>query len=954
LLRPERPNINHYKSLQYVRSMTVERWRQIESIYHSALDRSPDERAGFIAEACKDDPNLRNEVEDLVRRDESPGWSLRNSPVSDSAGEPGTQLAKGDRLGPYEIVDAIGSGGMGVVYRAIDTRLGRSVAVKTSRGPFSDRFAREARTVAALNHPNICTLYDTGPDYLVMELIEGPTLADRISKGPLAFDEALRIARQIADAIETAHENGIVHRDLKPANIKFRADGSVKVLDFGLAKSFTRPEPSEDSHEIRLSGMILGTAAYMSPEQALGQEVDKRSDIWAFGVVLYEMLTGSQPFDGMADIVQKEPDLTKVPERVRRLLRLCLEKDPTKRLRGLGDWAYFIDSDAIRTRSAPHPLGGFAWLALPAILIAVVIVVLWAFWSRISTPAHAVRFEIPIPDNVQFDEYLALSPDGRKLVFNATGGQTGLWLRDLDKLEWRRLPGTEGGRSPFWSPDSRFIGFAVGKELRKVNVAGGFPQTLAVIETLASAGAWNKDGVIVFGGRGVGGLHKVADTGGPVTDLTHAEGHGRFDNFPSFLPDQKHFLYLASGDPGYQGVYIGSIDAGPATEPPVRPEARLLANAFSASYVDGNILFVRNGALIMQRFDAGRLALSGDPVRIADQVATVRHYSVFSAIPGALAYRTGVSSGNNQFHWFDRDGKMIGTVPPPNLNPRLSRDGTRAIVSDSENNVGGDYWILDVATGASTRLTFPAGPGQGHTILASSALCSACPGLWSPDGSSVLFPGGKEQDSILEKAADGSGPEHVWLTEPGASHGVDDISPDRRFLIYLKRGNGSKAGLWALALDASRRRTRLSDATSATFHGRLSPDGRWLTYATDESGRSELYVRPFIGGGPNAPALGTGRWQISRGGTSTAVRWRADGKELYYMDANDVIQAVEVDGRGPAFQIGASRPLFTAPCACGFDVMPDGKRFLMGSPSGAGGKAPITVVLNWQSELKTR
>src|SRR5581483_7935051 len=312
--------------------MTAERWSRIEAIYHSALERPPHERAAFIADACGSDPDLRNEVEDLVRRDESPGWSLRESPVWDASAAPQAQLAKGDRLGPYEIDDIIGSGGMGVVFRAVDTRLKRNVAIKTSRDPFSDRFAREARTIAALNHPNICTLYDTGPDYLVMEWIEGPTLADRIRKGPLPFEEAMRIARQIADAIETAHDNGIVHRDLKPANIKLRLDGSVKVLDFGLAKSLARPE-HPDSQELRLSGMILGTAAYMSPEQALGQEVDKRSDIWAFGVVLYEMLTGSRPFDGdttsecIADIVRREPDLSKLPARVRRLIALCLEKD---------------------------------------------------------------------------------------------------------------------------------------------------------------------------------------------------------------------------------------------------------------------------------------------------------------------------------------------------------------------------------------------------------------------------------------------------------------------------------------------------------------------------------------------------------------------------------------------------------------------------------------------------
>jgi serine/threonine protein kinase len=931
--------------------MTAERWRQIEAVYHSALERSPHDRAVFIADACQGDPDLRNEVEDLVRRDESSKGNLLESPPWGTAIERSASLPRGARLGPYEIVDTIGSGGMGFVFRAIDTRLGRSVAIKTSRGPFSDRFAREARTIASLNHPNICTLYDTGPDYLVMELIEGPMLSDRIAQGPLSASEALPIARQIAAAVEAAHDAGIIHRDLKPANIKIRPDGSVKVLDFGLAKSTVQPEITADSLQLKVSGFVVGTAAYMSPEQALGRNVDKRCDVWAFGVVLYEMLTGCRPFAGdtasdcVAAIVRNEAELSTVPVPFRRLIGLCLQKDSRKRLRSLGDWERFIDRDEVRTRSVPRPLRRFAWLALPAIVVAAA----WAFWFSLSTPAHAVRFEIPIPDNVQFDEYLSLSPDGRKLVFNATGGQTGLWLRDLDKLEWRRLPGTEGGRSPFWSPDSRFVGFAVGREIKKVNVASGLPQTLAAIGTPAGNGAWNKDGIIVFGGKGTGGLHRVADTGGPVTDLTHPEGRGRFDNVPSFLPDRKHFLYLSAGSPDYQGIYIGSIDAGPATQ----PGERLINNAFSAGYVDGRILFVRNGALMMQRFDAARLALQGDPVRVAEHVATVRHYSVFSAIPGALVYRTGISA-NDQLNWFDREGKVMGAVPPPNLNPRLSRDGTRIFVSNSEGNVGGDYWIRDVATGASTRLTFQSSPGLAHTSSPSAAVCGGCPGVWSPDGASVFYPGGKDQDAIFEKAADGSGPERELLTEPGSYHGTDDISPDRRFLIYLKRRADAKSELWALTLDGSRRRTRLFDATSATLHGRLSPDGRWLTYATDESGRDELYVRPFIGSGPNAPAPGPGRWQITKNGTASAARWRADGRELYYLDGNDVVQAVEVDGSGPAFQVGASHPLLTAPCSCGFDVAPDGKRFLLRASPGAGGRAPITVVLNWQTELSAR
>jgi len=942
--------------LKYSDIVTAERWRQIEEIFNSALECPPEQRGAFLTHACKGDDELRKEIEDLVLREESPGWKLPEHPAWVTPEPPAGPFAPGTRLGPYEIVEAIGAGGMGLVFRAIDTRLGRSVAIKTSREPLSDRFEREARTIASLNHPNICTLYDTGPDYLVMELIEGPTLADRLRKGPLALDEALNIARQIAAALEAAHEKGIVHRDLKPANIKFRPDGSVKVLDFGLAKSGAESEPSADSIGIRLSGLILGTAAYMSPEQALGQDLDKRSDIWAFGVVLYEMLAGCRPFAGatasdcLAAVVQREPDLTEVPFRVRRLVDLCLEKDPRKRLRDLGDWEHLLDPEPSQPAPpAASPWRKIAWVAIPALLAAAVAVGALSF--RPATPARATRFQVSLPENVYFQQFVSVSPDGQNLAFTATGEQGGLWIHNLDTLAWRRLPGTELARTVFWSPDSRFLAFTTrdwnGSEVKKIDTAGGPP--VAIYSTSQGrplyTGAWNRNGDMVFGG--FAGFGKLPAGGGADTPLTSVDrargevGHA----YPAFLPDGKHFIYLIAGPASVAGMYAGSVDDRPGAQ----PRQRILAARSAAVYTGGRLLYLRDDTLMAQPFDAGRLSLVGSPVPLAEHVQAIGWASVFSASPAVLAYRSGTASLGRQLTWLDRQGNEIGAVGEPNSDNdiKLSPDQTSAaMVGAAENSTAPDIWLIDFARGTRTRLTFD---------------LNADSPVWSPDGSRIFFSSGPKLETISWKAAGGAGSERELLKEPGRFHYPTSISPDGHFLIYFtmpkRAGPGVPGQVWALPLATHGQPIHLLGSQFSENRAAISPDGRWIAYRSNESGKFEVYVRSVVTSDSGRLSLGEGKWQASRdsGEVPPALPiWSHDSRELFYMSSQEIIFSVPVDGSHASQPLGSPSALFTAPCSCGFDVSADGRRFLVRGEAGAGAKMPITVVLNWQAELKGR
>jgi eukaryotic-like serine/threonine-protein kinase len=865
-------------------------------------------------------------------------------------------LSAGDKLGPYEILALIGAGGMGQVYRAHDPRLRRDVAVKVSAERFSERFEKEARAIASLNHPNVCTLHDVGPNYLVMELVEGETLADRIKHGAIPLEEALRIAEQIAAALGVAHDKGITHRDLKPGNIILTPGSVVKVLDFGLAKTGGTPAAqSDNSPTVTMgatqAGVILGTAAYMAPEQARGKEVDKRADIWAFGVVLYEMLTGKKLFKGddlsetLASVIKEEPKLDRVPVKVQRLLRSCLEKDPKQRLQAIGDWRLLLDvgqvSDLpLRASGLRRSLVAAAALAI----LAALGVAGWMLWTKLQPPAQLSRFEVALPENVTFSQYVSVSPDGRKLAFNSTGQKSGLWIRDLDALEWRQLQGTENAVSPFWSPDSKFLGFGVGNQLKKIDVSGGPAQTLCTVATAgAGTGAWNRDGVIIFGGRGAGPLWKVSQAGGVATPVTVVDQsrNEAFHALPTFMPDGKHFIYLRNGPAEVIGMYAGSLDAKPEDQ----SKERILAGQFAASYVNGYLFFMRDNTLMAQSFDTSHMQLNGDPFPVAEHVATTQSIGVFSVSPsGTLAYRGGAVSGDYQLGWFDRHGNAVSTFGKPGSDEgiELSPDGTHGVVRDAPTGAQGDLWTLDFASGRRTRLTFRQSQGSE--------------GVWSPDGINIAFAAGNNRDAIYEKAASGAGDEKELLKEPGKVHVPTGWSHDGRFLLYhVNNASTAGADMWVLPLQGDRKPALLlgTDFNEGVAH--FSPDMRWIAYTSTESGRNEVYVRPFLASGPSgAPALGEGKWQVSKDGGSEA-HWRADGKEIIFQAPPNGTKkmAVDVTAKGAALEIGIPEQLFQTPVDYGWDVTSDGKRFAVTLPQiQQAAQLPITVVLNWPAQLK--
>ena len=831
-------------------------------------------------------------------------------------------LSAGETLGRYQITGLIGKGGMGEVYGGTDTRLGRPVAIKLSSREFNDRFEREARAISALNHPNICTLYDVGPNYLVMEFVEGELLSKIIERGPLPLDKALTYAVQIVDALAAAHAKGVIHRDLKPGNIIITRNG-VKVLDFGLAKLSTERLPGEFAENVETgtvpitrAGAVLGTLQYMAPEQVEAKEADERSDIFSFGVLFYEMIMGQRPFTGdtqaavLAAILRDQPAPMSqgqpgVPRALERVVRKCLEKKPDDRwhsARDLKPTLELIDLDALPVSatgarvpipSATQSRRAWLWPGIGIGLLMVLAGLAYTLWPKAQPVARATRFHLALPDNVTFSEYVSVSPDGHKLVFNATGDQSGLWIHDLNTLEWHKLPGTEEGISPFWSPDSRFLGFAVGDKLKKIEVTGGPPQTLCSVPLSLGTGSWSQDGVIVFGGRGIGPLRRVSAAGGEAKELTAVDASRgeSFHALPTFLPDGKHLLYLRGGGPDVAGIYAASLDAKPAEQ----SRERILATAFAAPYVDGDLFFMREGTLMVQPFDARKLRLSGDPVPVAEHVGTTGSIGMFSASPaGVLAYRTGAATaaGSVQPTWFDREGKVTGTFGQPGSDRglALSPDATRAAGRDATSNSRGDIWLLDFARGVRTRLTFRQSAGSFP--------------VWSPDGNRIIFSGSNLVHTIYEKAASGAGEEKELFNGPSETKIPTSWSHDGRFLLYHTM-NVPKSGsdLWVLPLEGDRKPALLLGTEFNEFQGSFSPDMRWIAYASNESGRGEIYVRPFNASGSSAPSLGEGKWQVSKDGGAFA-KWRGDGKEIVFAGSGNALMTVDVNGGGVAFQMG--------------------------------------------------
>lgn len=887
-------------------------------------------------------------------------------------------LSVGDRLGPYEIVSAIGAGGMGEVYKARDGRLDRIVALKVSKAEFTERFAREARTVAQLNHPNVCTLFDVGTNYLVMEFVEGTPLLSDANPGPLPLEKALEYAGQILDALDAAHRKGIVHRDLKPANVMITKQG-IKLLDFGLAKQTGAVSAgSEDVTMTALSmeGQISGTLQYMAPEQLEGKTADPRSDIFAFGLVLYEMISGRRPFTGtspasmIASIMKEQPrPLNEVqplaPPGLDPIVQTCLEKDPDKRWQSAREVKHALMWMA--RNSAPSAVAQAAvavpvpaknlrlWQSAAAILgLAAVGLAGWMLWPKKEQPAPITRFEVSLPDNVNFGQYVSLSPDGRKLVINTTGAD-GLWIRNMDTLEWRRLPGTEGAASPFWSPDSRFVAFAVENQLKKIDVSGGPAQTLCTVsEGTVGSGSWNQDGVILFANRPAGGILMVSQAGGvpsAVTTVDSSRGEA-FHTLPIFMPDGKHFIYYRRGGPAIVGTYAGSLDATPAQQ----SRNRILANTFAALEADGHLFFMQENTVMVQPFDVDRMQLRGESVPLIERVATTGAIGVFSvSANGALAWRPGVGGRQFLLTWFDREGKVLNTFGQPGDDQlvALSPDGTRAAVRDGSVTTLGDLWAIDFARGVRTRVTFRKTLGSGA--------------VWSPDGTRIVFSAGNPRaplDTLYEKSSSGAGDEKVLLKMPGQNLYATNWSRDGRFLLFYFSPN-PKAGadLWVLPLEGDRKPVPLLATEFSELEAVFSPDARWVAYTSNESGRYEIYVRPFLGSGPSgAPALGDGKWQVSRDGGATP-KWTADGKQIIFASTftenlATLRMAVDVKANGAAFEAGVPQRLLRAPQVpsdFSWDISGDGKRFLLPAPQGLStGPVPLDVMLNWQTAVHAK
>ena len=877
-------------------------------------------------------------------------------------------MTPGTRLGVYEVTAQIGEGGMGQVYRAHDTKLNRDVALKILPDAFASdldrlaRFTREAQTLASLNHPHIAHIHGLeesgGVRALVMELVEGDDLSQRIARGAIPLDEALPIAKQIAEALEAAHEQGIIHRDLKPANIKVRADGTVKVLDFGLAKAMEPAAGSSPSMSMSptittpamtQARMILGTAAYMSPEQAKGRSVDKRADIWAFGTVLFEMLTGTRAFGGddvqdtLVAIMRDEPDWSRLPATLSPALgtyiRRCLYKNPKQRIDSAQDVRLALEgafetatSQMTGTTTSSLRRGRLAWmtaLAIAAVVIAALAIP--ALRHLREVPPPETRVDIVTPGTVDPTSF-ALSPDGRQIVFVASGdGASRLWLRSLASTSAQPLSGTEGSTLPFWSPDSKSVGFFGAGNLKRLDLGGGAPQTLTAAAQ-GRGGTWNADGVILFSPSTTGPLFRISASGGQaaaVTKLDQQPSH----RHPFFLPDGRQFLFYASGTGDTSGIYLGSLDSGDTT--------RLTAADSRGVYLSsGWLLWVRAQALVAQRLDLERKALTGDPITLADPVATDAGLAAAASVSaaGMVAYRAG-RAGRRQLAWFDRTGKAVGAAGEPDANtvqaPELSPDGRRVVI-DRTVQGNRDVWLMDLVRDGITRFTFDAAV-DGFPI-------------WSPDGSRIAFESKRKGGSydIWLKPSSGAGTEELLLETPNDEWPYD-WSKDGRFLLYLESDPKTGFDLWALPMTGNDRKPAVVVNTPfAEQDGQFSPDGRWVAYDTNESGRSEIVVQPF--------PTPSGKWQLSTGGGSQP-RWRADGKELYFIAPDGTLVAVTVAASGSTFEAG--KPVTLFPTNVGlipraqYAVSRDG-RFLINQMIEESTAVPITLIQNWQGGLSAR
>jgi Tol biopolymer transport system component len=925
--------------------MAADRWHLISRIYHEAMAREPAARDAFLREASAGDEHVEREVRSLLAQASGDSFLEDLLPGQSTVASNGGLTLTGT-LGRFELRGLLGAGGMGEVYRAHDATLGRDVAVKILPRAFTTdpdrlaRFEREARVLAALNHPHIAAIYGveqipreagaegTAARALVLELVDGETLAERLGRGAMSVSDALESARQIAAALEAAHDKGIVHRDLKPANVKVRPDGTLKVLDFGLAKAegLTSRAPGSDAPAGETSaGVILGTPAYMSPEQARGQTVDKRTDVWAFGCLLYQMLAGHAPFGGetpsdiLAAVLEREPDWGGLPgttpPSVRRLLRRCLEKNPKRRLRDMGDARLELDEGQPGASMTPGRAARGAWMLVAGAVLAASALgyAMWTLWPRSGPPPQPVQFTLVGTAGQVIEGVPMPSPDGRHLLYaaRARSGESALWVRPLGSSVALRLNGTDDAQRPFWSPTSEWVGFSANGVLKRTRLSGGPVQRITDLDPTMLGATWNSDNLIVFTPSNKKPLYRVPAAGGrqePLTTL-NSERRENSHRWPHFLPDGRHFLFTARSDlPEHTGIYAASIDD------PGNPKW-LLAAQSSAIYVSsGFLLFVRDNTLLAQPFDAAALQLSGEPVAVAGDVVGEREaaYGAFaaSADAGVLAYNVIAPS---RLVWFDRNGAEAGSIGARGDfgQIRLSPEGVQAaVVLPDPQNGNRDVWVIALASGAFTRIT-------------SHPAADWFP-VWSADGTEVIFASDREATPTFYRAAAKGGGNEQLVFRASSRDAIypTDWSSDRRALLIHSYPRGD---ISLLPLSAAAAPTRVVASPFTDWTGSLSPDGRWIAYVSDESGAHDVYVRS-IGG--------SARHRISVGG-GLQPRWRRDSRELFFLGAGDKLFSVAI-GAPPSFTPDPPKALFagcpsarpTSAFMYRYDVTADGKRSL--------------------------